>query len=85
MLECEANLTGRHWRRLTVVGKLDRFLRERDVIAATSLSHATLWRAMKNGRFPRPVAISPGRVGWRESAIVAWQQDPSGWKPAEAT
>jgi prophage regulatory protein len=66
------------------VSKLDRFMRERDVIAVTSLSHATLWRAMKNGRFPRPVSISPGRVGWRESAIVAWQQNPTAWQPTEA-
>lgn len=66
------------------MSKLDRFMRERDVIAVTSLSHATLWRAMKSGRFPRPVSISPGRVGWRESAIVAWQQNPAEWKPTEA-
>ncbi|WP_225441927.1 helix-turn-helix transcriptional regulator [Pseudomonas umsongensis] len=59
-------------------------MKERDVIEATSLSHATLWRAMKKGRFPRPISISPGRVGWRESAIVAWQQNPAGWKPTEA-
>lgn len=62
------------------MNKLDRFMRERDVIEATSLSHATLWRAMKNGHFPKPVPISPGRVGWRESAIVAWQQNPSEWR-----
>ena len=68
---------------VTQVSKLDRFLKERDVIAVTSLSHATLWRTMKNGRFPKPVLISPGRVGWRESAIVAWQENPQEWKAAE--
>ncbi|WP_318182897.1 helix-turn-helix transcriptional regulator [Pseudomonas fluorescens] len=62
------------------MSKLDRFMRERDVIAVTSLSHSTIWRAMKVGRFPRPVLISPGRVGWRESSIVAWQKSPSDWK-----
>ncbi|MFJ7107766.1 helix-turn-helix transcriptional regulator [Pseudomonas sp. NPDC098740] len=63
------------------VSKLDRFLKERDVIEVTSLSHATLWRSMKRGDFPKPVSISPGRVGWRESAIIEWQKNPKDWKP----
>ncbi len=60
-------------------GKLDRFMRERDVLEVTSLSRTTLWRVIKQGKFPRAVAISPGRVGWRESSIVNWQQDPQTW------
>ncbi|WP_419711619.1 helix-turn-helix transcriptional regulator [Pseudomonas sp. NFX224] len=65
------------------MSKLDRFLREKDVIQVTSLSHSTIWRSMKVGRFPRPILISPGRVGWRESAIIAWQMNPTKWKPLE--
>lgn len=67
------------------MSKLDRFMREKDVIEVTSLSHSTLWRAMKQGRFPKPIAISPGRVGWRESAIAAWQANPEMWKAPDAT
>ena len=66
------------------MSKLDRFMRERDVLDATSLSRTTLWRVMKNGQFPRPVRISPGRVGWRESAIIAWQENPAEWCPVKA-
>ena len=66
------------------MSKLDRFMRERDVLEATSLSRTTLWRVMKNGQLPRPVRISPGRVGWRESAIIAWQENPAEWCPAKA-
>ena len=66
------------------MSKLDRFMRERDVLDATSLSRTTLWRVMKNGQFPRPVRISPGRVGWRESAIIAWQENPAEWCPPKA-
>ncbi|MQT65679.1 AlpA family phage regulatory protein [Pseudomonas sp. FSL R10-0056] len=66
------------------MSKLDRFMRERDVLEATSLSRTTLWRVMKNGQFPRPVRISPGRVGWRESAIIAWQENPAEWCPVKA-
>ncbi|MHC5193231.1 helix-turn-helix transcriptional regulator [Pseudomonas frederiksbergensis] len=64
--------------------QLDRFLKEREVIEVTTLSHATLWREVKKGAFPKPVRISPGRVGWRESAIANWQQDPEKWKNTEA-
>ncbi|MGP5403432.1 helix-turn-helix transcriptional regulator [Pseudomonas helleri] len=39
---------------------------------------------MKSGQFPRPVRISPGRVGWRESAIIAWQENPAEWCPPKA-
>lgn len=64
--------------------KLDRFMREREVLEATSLSHSTLWREIKRGNFPRPVPISAGRVGWRESIIAAWQQDPKHWSIKKA-
>ncbi|MGP5366943.1 helix-turn-helix transcriptional regulator [Pseudomonas helleri] len=66
------------------MSKLDRFMRERDVLDVTSLSRTTLWRVMKSGQFPRPVRISPGRVGWRESAIIAWQENPVEWCPVKA-
>ena len=66
------------------MSKLDRFMRERDVLDATSLSRTTLWRIMKSGQFPRPVRISPGRVGWRESAIIAWQENPAEWCSTKA-
>lgn len=66
------------------MSKLDRFMRERDVLDATSLSRTTLWRVIKNGQFPKPVRISPGRVGWRESAIIAWQENPAEWCPVKA-
>lgn len=59
---------------------LDRYLKEAEVLAVTSLSHATLWREVKAKRFPAQVRISPGRVGWRASEIACWQADPSLWQ-----
>lgn len=61
------------------MAKLDRFLREEEVVAVTSLSRATIWRLVKSERFPQPVSITPGRIGWRESAIADWQADPMHW------
>lgn len=59
---------------------LDRFLQEKDVLELTSLSRSTLWRQIKRGKFPSSVMISAGRVGWRQSAVLAWQNDPGNWQ-----
>lgn len=67
-----------------MASKLDRFLREEEVVAVTSLSRATIWRLVKANQFPPPVNITPGRVGWRESAIAGWQSDPMRWQGGAA-
>ncbi|MGF6590737.1 helix-turn-helix transcriptional regulator [Pseudomonas sp. 2835] len=59
---------------------LDRFISEKDVLEVTSFSRSTLWRQIKRGRFPASVVISAGRVGWRQSAVQAWQNDPDNWQ-----
>lgn len=60
---------------------LDRFLRERDVLEATSLGRSTLWRLVKEKRFPSPTQLTANRVGWRESELSSWMSNPSGWRP----
>ena len=51
----------------------DRLLPWREVKALAGLSRTTAWRLQNAGDFPRPVAISPGRVAWRESDVAAWK------------
>lgn len=63
---------------------LDRFLREAEVLEATSLARSTLWREVKAKRFPGPIPITAGRVGWRASEVANWQQNPTKWKPQGA-
>ncbi len=36
------------------------------------LSRTTVWRRVREGRFPAPLQISRGRVAWRESDVVSW-------------
>lgn len=50
----------------------DRLLAWPRVKDLTGLSRTTAWRLQKAGDFPPPVRVSPGRVSWRESDIVAW-------------
>jgi predicted DNA-binding transcriptional regulator AlpA len=51
----------------------ERLLAWRTVRELTGLSRTTAWRLQKRGEFPLPVVMSPGRVGWRESEVEAWQ------------
>ncbi len=46
------------------------WLRVRDI---AGISRTTAWRLQNTGDFPRPVMLSPGRVGWRESDVRAWR------------
>lgn len=58
-------------RRLLAVG---------DVQKLTSLSRATIYRYLVEGRFPRPIRLSPrGRVAWRLSDVEAWIDQPLCW------
>jgi len=43
-----------------------------EVMRRTTLSRSTLWRLSRSGAIPRPIRITPGRIGWRESDVAAW-------------
>lgn len=47
------------------------------VIELTSLSHTTIWRMIKAGKFPKSVRASMGRVAWRKSDIDNWISERS--------
>lgn len=48
------------------------FIRIKSVIAATELSRSSIYDLIKNGDFPRPIAISAHRSGWLRSEVAAW-------------
>lgn len=50
----------------------DRFMSRAEVVAVTGLSPTTLWREMRAGRFPAALKLSRGRVGFRETDVIAW-------------
>jgi predicted DNA-binding transcriptional regulator AlpA len=42
------------------------FARQAQLIpAVVPVSHATLWRWVKSGRFPKPVKLSPAVTAWK--------------------
>lgn len=50
------------------------FLRKEDVIARTGIPGSSLYEMMAKGSFPKPVRVSPRRVGWIESEVDEWQK-----------
>jgi len=62
-------------------------MHEPDVLERVGFSRATLRRRIKEGDFPAPVQIGPGRIGWRVEDVKAWLQQrkhgvPERWKEA---
>ena len=47
-------------------------LRRKAVEARTGLSRSTLYAAIKERRFPKPVPLGPRAVGWLEREVTDW-------------
>ena len=45
------------------------FLRLPTVLAFYPVSRSTSWEGIPQGRYPRPVKLGPGAVGWRVEDI----------------
>ncbi len=43
-----------------------------DVMAATSLSRASIYRLIKAGKFPKQFQLTDNRVAWEHDQIVDW-------------
>ena len=50
------------------------------VLKITSLSKATIYRLIAEGKFPQAIQLSPGRKAWRECEIKNWLEDPMNFK-----
>ena len=50
----------------------DTMLRTKDVLRLIGLSLSSLKRMVIDGRFPKPVRLSPRRLGWPARDVKAW-------------
>lgn len=50
----------------------ERYLRISEVAQRTTLSRSAIYVAISEGRFPKPVRLSPRHVAWREANIDKW-------------
>jgi prophage regulatory protein len=53
----------------------DRLLRLPDVEAITGCKKSTIYKLMKDGKFPRCVCITRRMSAWPETAVLQWVQD----------
>lgn len=49
-----------------------RLLRLKAVLDRVGVSKSSLYRMMQDGRFPRPLEITPGWKAWRECDVSKW-------------
>lgn len=50
------------------------FIRLPEVLSLIPVSKSTFWAGVKNGRYPKPVKISPRCTAWRVKDILAFIQ-----------
>ena len=51
---------------------LDRLIREDELRELLGVSHATIWRLVRSGHFPRPIRIGQAAVAWPEDEVREW-------------
>ena len=56
----------------------DTMLRAKDVVRLTGLSLSTLKRMALDGRFAKPMRLSPHRIGWPAREVRAWLETVEG-------
>lgn len=67
---------------MRVVGAI---LRRKQVEQIVGLSRSTIYQRMKDGRFPRAIALGGRMVGWRASDIELFLVDPAGYRVSSST
>ena len=53
----------------------DRLIRLPEVLSLTGCKKSTIYLMLHEGRFPKPVRLSPRMVTWPETAVLQWVQD----------
>nr|WP_315203996.1 AlpA family phage regulatory protein [uncultured Albidiferax sp.] len=53
----------------------DRFLRLTDVETTTGCKKSTIYKLMKEGKFPKCINITRRMAAWSEAAVLQWVQD----------
>jgi prophage regulatory protein len=53
----------------------ERILTTEELLERVPLNRSTLWRMAREGRFPKPIQLTPARIGWRWSAVLSWLKD----------
>ncbi|UPK31877.1 AlpA family transcriptional regulator [Bradyrhizobium sp. 186] len=58
-----------------------RMLAEAELLKLVPISRATLFRLMREGKFPRGTFISQNRRVWLASEVARWQREVNAYDP----
>jgi prophage regulatory protein len=47
-------------------------IREPELLKSLEVSRVTVWRWVRDGKFPRPVALGANSKGWIRSEVAGW-------------
>jgi prophage regulatory protein len=50
----------------------ERIVSQTELSERLTLNRATIWRMVREGRFPPPVQLTSSRIGWRWSVVLDW-------------
>jgi predicted DNA-binding transcriptional regulator AlpA len=50
----------------------ERILTTRQLIDRVPLTRQSLWRMVREKRFPAPIRLTKSKLGWRWSTVLAW-------------
>jgi prophage regulatory protein len=53
----------------------DRVINTRELLDLIPLTRSTIWKLAREGRFPKPIQLTPSRIGWQLSEVLAWVAD----------
>ena len=56
---------------------VETYLRPAQVLAHVPVSRSTLWRWVRDGKFPKPVKLGVMTSAWRASDVAAWLEQAS--------
>lgn len=51
---------------------MSNFLRIKDVMNKTGIARSTIWLWVREGKFPKPIKLSPKITVWDELDIIRW-------------
>jgi prophage regulatory protein len=57
----------------------DALLRQTDLLTIIPFSHATLWRRVADGTFPKQVKLSDRVSAWRVGDVRKWLAEQQAW------
>tara|TARA_B100001093_G_scaffold455201_1_gene465131 strand:+ start:458 stop:652 length:195 start_codon:yes stop_codon:yes gene_type:complete len=49
-----------------------RLLRLRDIISTVGMKRSWVLQKVNEGKFPKPLRLSPRAVAWRQSDVMEW-------------